>query len=415
MVSPVRIPRLVREIMGLVGLAILLFCAVLYDGHTLFPGLAAIPPVFATCLLLWPNPNRSDSPLFQRVLSLPPLVFLGKISYPLYLWHWPLTAFLNYWSFEPPEFPCRIGVLLLGLVLSILTYYFVEAPFRNRAFVPTQNGLLRFATVAGFLVFCAGNIMVYEASNKLDQPLQQTVVNTTSQRVERYLPSYSPGQTIDNMARFGNETATPEILVWGDSHAMAVLPAIESLCHLNNTTALAATRFLTPPIGGFRNDEEDTFNHLVLEFLEKSGIHTVILAGRWSSYLTNESEHSRLLETVDRLHELGIRVFFLKDVPNFSYHVPRIMSMNLTRKFEIHRLGVSLSDHEQANACYLELVPELAKRGVGILDPLPYFVRVENPDLLLPFDANGVFYRDADHLSVHGAMSIRDVFNPVFD
>jgi hypothetical protein len=306
-------------------------------------------------------------------------------------------------------------VLLLGLVLSILTYYFVEAPLRNRAFVPTQNGLLRFATVAGFLVFCAGNILVYEASNKLDQPLQQTVVNTTSQRVERYLPSYSPGQTIDNMARFGNETATPEILVWGDSHAMAVLPAIESLCHLNNTTALAATRFLTPPIGGFRNDEEDTFNHLVLEFLEKSGIHNVILAGRWSSYLTNESEHSRLLETVDRLHELGIRVFFLKDVPNFSYHVPRIMSMNLTRKFEIHRLGVSLSDHEQANACYLELVPELAKRGVGILDPLPYFVRVENPDLLLPFDANGVFYRDADHLSVHGAMSIRDVFNPVFD
>jgi hypothetical protein len=157
--------------------------------------------------------------------------------------------------------------------------------------------------------------MVYEASNKLDQPLQQTVVNTTSQRVERYLPSYSPGQTIDNMARFGNETATPEILVWGDSHAMAVLPAIESLCHLNNTTALAATRFLTPPIGGFRNDEEDTFNHLVLEFLEKSGIHTVILAGRWSSYLTNESEHSRLLETVDRPMNLASGSFSSRMFP----------------------------------------------------------------------------------------------------
>jgi peptidoglycan/LPS O-acetylase OafA/YrhL len=415
MASPVLLPRLVREIMGFFGLGILLFCAVLYDGHTLFPGWAAIPPVFATCLLLWPNPKGSVSPLFQRFLSLPPLAFLGKISYPLYLWHWPHTAFLNYWSFDPPEFPSRIGVLLLGLALSILTYYFVEAPFRNRAFVPTPNGLLRYATVAGLLVVCAGNIIVNEASKKLDQPLQQNLVHATTQRVERYLPNHSPGQTIDNMARFGDETETPEVLVWGDSHAMAVLPAIESLCQLNNTTALAATRFLTPPIGAFRQDDEDTFNQLVLEFLEKSRIHPVILASRWSSYLSNDSEHPRLLETVDRLHELGIRVFFLMDVPNFSYHVPRIMSMNLTRKFEIHRLGVSLSEHEQANACYLELVPELAKRGVGILDPLPYFVRDENPELLLPFDAKGVFYRDADHLSVHGAMSIRDVFNPVFD
>ena len=257
--------------------------------------------------------------------------------------------------------------------------------------------------------------MVNAAKDTLDAPLEQNLVATTSQRVDRYLPSYNRGEMIGDLKRFGDETADPEILVWGDSHAMAVLPAIESLCNLKNTTALAATRFLTPPIGGFRNYEEDTFNQLVLEFLETSRVHTVILAGRWSTYLVNELEHPRLLETVDRLHEKGIRVFFLKDVPNFPYHVPRIMSMNITRKFEIHRLGVSLAEHEQANPYYLELLPELLKRGVGILDPLPYFVRDENPDLLLPFDANGVFYRDGDHLSVYGALSIRDVFSPVFD
>lgn len=415
MFAPIALPRIVREIMGVLGFGILLFCAVLYDGHTLFPGLAAIPPVFATMLILWPNTEAQPPSLIQRVLSLPPLVFLGKISYPLYLWHWPFIAFLNYLSFDPPDLPSRIGALFLAVVFAILTYYFVETPFRNREFLPTKTGLFRFATVAGLLVVIGGGFLVNEASDKLDTPLEQNLVKTTSQRVDRYLPSYTPGETIGDLARFGDKSADPEILVWGDSHAMAVLPAIESLCNLNNTTALAATRFLTPPIGGFRNYEEDTFNQLVLEFLETSRVHTVILAGRWSTYLVNELEHPRLLETVDRLHEKGIRVFFLKDVPNFPYHVPRIMSMNITRKFEIHRLGVSLAEHEQANPYYLELLPELLKRGVGILDPVPYFVRDENPDLLLPFDANGVFYRDGDHLSVYGALSIRDVFSPVFD
>lgn len=415
MVTPFRLPRFVRETFGIAGLGTLLFCAVIYDGFTLFPGWAALPPVLATVLLLWPNPEGTRPSLIQSFLSLPPLVFLGKISYPLYLWHWPLTAFLNYWSFDPPELPARIGVLLLSVALAILTYYFVEAPFRNRAFLPTRKGLFRFATVAGILVVAGGSLLVDDARGKLDSPLEQNLVKATTQRVERYLPNHSAGQTIGTMARYGDENATPEILVWGDSHAMAVLPAIEALCHLNNTAALAATRYLTPPIGTYQHDEEDTFNQLVLEFLETNRVHTVILAGRWSSYLANESEHPRLLETVDRLHELGIRVFFLKDVPNFPYHVPRIMTMNTTRKFDIHRLGVSRSDHDQANAYYLGLLPELEKRGVGILDPVPYFVRDENPDLLLPFDTTGVFYRDGDHLSVHGALSIREVFSPVFD
>ena len=415
MVAPIRFPRLAREMFGIAGLGILLFCAVIYDGHTLFPGLAAIPPVLATVFLLWPKPEGSESTIIQKFLSVPPLVFLGKISYPLYLWHWPLTAFLNYWSFDPPELPARIAMVLLALVLAILTYYFVEAPFRNRDFLPTKTGLFRFATTAGLLLAGAGALMVSEAGDHLDPPLEQDIVKSTTQRVVRYLPSHDSGQEIGDIPRFGNESAIPEILIWGDSHAMAVLPAIEAHCNQNQTAALAATRFLTPPIVTFRTDEADTFNQLVLEFLKKSTIHTVVLAGRWSSYLANQSDHSALLDTVDRLHESGLRVFFLKDVPNFPYHVPRIMSMNTTRKFEIHRLGVSRSDHEHANAFYHSLLPELIKRGVGIIDPVPCFAHEEDPDLLLPFDTSGVFYRDGDHLSVYGAMSIREIFSPIFD
>jgi len=408
------LPRLVREVLGVTGLIILLWCGVNYDGQMAFPGWAAIPPVVATVLLLCPRKEEAGPTVIQQILAMPPLVFLGKISYPLYLWHWPLMAFLNYRSFEPASAEERLGVLALSLCLSIFTYFVVEIPFRSGLIFGQTGRFLRLAPIMGLLLLSAGWFLVEDAKGKMDGGLEWDIILATTRREEKYMPCHNPGQDIATMPKYGDENAQPKIVLWGDSHAMAVLPAIESLCESKGTAVLAATRFLTPPLKDFQSSE-DTFNQLVLEYLQTNTIHTVILGGHWSSYLDSETQQTSLLETVDTLQALGIRVAFLKDVPEFNYHVPRIMALNTTRKFDVNRLGVTRAHYKSANFYCEGVIPELEKRGVIILDPIRYFESDENRDLLLPFDETGVFYRDADHLSTHGAMTIKDIFAPVFE
>lgn len=409
------IPRILREVLSLVGFGMILFCSILYDQNTPFPGLAALVPVIGTILLLWTGEGIGQS-LVHRLLSLPWMVLIGRISYPLYLWHWPILALVNYSSFDPPSPMGRLGLLGLSFFLSLLTYYFLELPIRSRRLLPRPITFIGYSGAMGVVVLLAVVILSPYSGVGSDFSPDENGIKQTALRDEKYLPNVDGnGELEGNLKKYGAVGASPEILIWGDSHAMAVLPAIESLCDENNMSALAATRYLTPPLGNYPPDDETRFNNKVLEYLKIHPMRAVILAGRWNSYLTDGALQDQLLETVDQIQAMGIKVFFLKDVPHFSYHVPRIIALNTTRKFEIHRLGVSRIEYETMNPYYESIVPELDNRGVQILDPAPYFAQGEDHDLFLPFDANGIFYRDSDHLTTHGALAIKRVFSPVFE
>ncbi len=410
-----KVPRLVREILSLVGFGMLIFCSILYDKETPFPGLAALCPVIGTLLLLWTGDGLGKT-LVHRLLSLPWMAFIGRISYPLYLWHWPILALVSYSSFDPPSPIWRLGLLGLSFFLSLLTYYCLELPIRTRRILPRPKQFLSYSGSFAMVFLLAIAILSPVFGEGNDFSPDENGIKQTALREEKYLPNFEgSGDLEGHLQKYGAVGASPEILIWGDSHAMAVLPAIESLCDENNMSALAATRFLTPPLGNYPPDDQTRFNNKVLEYLKTHPMRSVILAGRWNSYLADGTLKDQLLETVDQIQSLGIKVFFLKDVPQFSYHVPRILALNTLRKFEIHRLGVSRLEYENMNPYFESIVTDLDSRGVRVLDPVPYFIQGQDPNLLLPFDANGIFYRDTDHLTTHGALAIKRVFAPVFE
>ncbi len=410
-----KVPRLVKEVLSLIGLGLILFCSILYDSNTPFPGLAALIPVIGTGLLLWTGGDLGQT-LVHKMLSLRPLVLIGQISYPLYLWHWPILAMVNYSSFDPPSPLGRLGLLVLSGFLSLLTYYGLELPIRTRRLLPRPGVFLGYSGAIGaFVLLVMVGTTTYQGGT-CDFSPDENRIQQTAKRDEKYLPNFEgSGELPGKLPKYGAEGVTPEILIWGDSHAMAVLPAIESLCDENKMSALAATRFLTPPLGNYPADDPSHFNNKVLEYLKTHPIRSVILAGRWNSYLMEDDLKDKLLETVDQVQAIGIKVFFLKDVPHFSYHVPRILALNTTRKFEIHRLGVSRIEYESMNPYFESIVSDLDNRGVRILDPIPYFVQGQDPDLFLPYDELGIFYRDSDHLTTHGALAIKGAFAPVFE
>lgn len=112
---------------SVLGLLMLLFGFFLIDKERKFPGGWALLPVLGTAFLILAGPNSIFN---QKVLSLPILVRIGLISFPLYLWHWPLLTFPLITEASPPSVQMRLALISLSIALAWVTYVFIEKPIR---------------------------------------------------------------------------------------------------------------------------------------------------------------------------------------------------------------------------------------------------------------------------------------------
>ena len=119
---------------------VLMLCAVLFLNETSnFPGLLAIMPALGTALFL-ATVGNAVGPI-NRVLSHPALVFLGKRSYSLYLWHWPVFSFIDYRWFQADGVARLAAKVIISSLAALLTYQFVETPARRLLNQPARRGL----------------------------------------------------------------------------------------------------------------------------------------------------------------------------------------------------------------------------------------------------------------------------------
>src|SRR5262249_5400727 len=133
-----------RTIFGTCGLAMIVWSIVVYSSQTTYPGVAALLPCLGTALLIYIG-QSGPSPV-GALLSLRGPVFVGLISYSLYLWHWPLIVFARYVSFEQLSLALRGVLVVAATTLAILSWRYLEMPIRRR-FVLTSRTTL-FAAAA---------------------------------------------------------------------------------------------------------------------------------------------------------------------------------------------------------------------------------------------------------------------------
>ena len=148
----------VAEAMSITGLAMIAWAVFEFTPGTPFPGLAALLPCLGAALIIY---SGAVVPTFvSRLLSARPAVFIGKISYSLYLWHWPLLVFAVYeWGVDVGMRE-RIGLIVLAVVLSILTWAFIEQPARKKSGQRTQR-LVLAAGLAAIAMCCATGFVAY--------------------------------------------------------------------------------------------------------------------------------------------------------------------------------------------------------------------------------------------------------------
>lgn len=117
----------VNNILSLSGITLLVLSMIFIDESMHFPGYIASLPVIGSILIIAAGP---DSIINRKILSFSPLVFVGLVSYPFYLWHWPLISFSRIIHGETPSIHVSLIVMFISFFLSVVTYYLIEKPLR---------------------------------------------------------------------------------------------------------------------------------------------------------------------------------------------------------------------------------------------------------------------------------------------
>ena len=311
------------------------------------------------------------------------------------------------------------------MIVGAINWKYVEIPFRNRRLLASRAQLL-MGTAVAFTALATSGIVLYCNEGFVNRLTpQERLLTTTSQMNQQYTRDLQSVDIPTNLTTLGKPGCRPELLVWGDSHAMAILPAINALCLENRVAAVAATRSSTLPAIGYAHRKQASegelvahYNKSVMEYITQRGIRVVVLVAKWSGYEDSECGelNNAVVKTAEARREHGVDVYFMRDVPEFGFNVPNALIHYWDSGVNRSCLGKMVSDHEMISRSEASLVDALRKLGVGILDPIPLLqVRSASVTKIFPGDSGGSYYHDRHHLSTYGAIAIKSLFQPLID
>jgi peptidoglycan/LPS O-acetylase OafA/YrhL len=349
-----------------------------------------------------------------RLLSAQPLVFIGKISYSLYLWHWPI---LLYYRDSGYETPLLAKAATIGTVAAV-SYFLIEKPTRRRPAILPFLALAFFAcsSIAAYLSLRQGNYDVSEydkviwAGPRYDVTPGQKPWDETMQRKMMGIHTIPrPSSDYDALGRggiimqYGSET--PAIMLLGDSHSLMWAPILDDIAHELNTTISFCGMDACPPV--FLKNHDQPKYHYNLKTLTyiKKWKPIVIISARWSFW------HGLNLEdTVERISKNNGNIILIQQPPELFFgdkNAPQHISL----------MGIEPKEGKHAfipagnNAAYSKGAAKIRTLS-AIHDNCEH---IEIADLFLNEDGNvkilsgkQVLYIDDDHLSFDGAILARE-------
>lgn len=339
-----------RHIFSVSG-ALLIVISVFFVKNTStrgYPGPWALFPVLAAVLLIVAG---KDGWFNRHVLSNRVLVWFGLISYPLYLWHWPLLSMARIVLRNEPPLWIRVAAFPVCILLAWLTTKFIENPLR---FGQSSN----FKTVALFsIMLCLGasGMLIFQNKGSLSTPppIIQTLENVV-QNDHKTNPAFSNGchQNIYNKYKecphWTSHSTKPTIAVWGDSHAAHLVAGFEKnfgdqfniLQRTGGSCPAILTELKTTVSLRLNIPSCLEKNGLILKEIIKVQPDYVILAGSWSSYFES---YKNIGITVEKLKKNGIQnIAIIGPVPIWKMKLP----MELIR---IYQKNTVLPDRIRAN------------------------------------------------------------------
>ena len=400
----ITLPRAWGEFVGWTGLGMLLYTFFFYSGATLFPGLNAVVPTLATVLLLYVG--KDERLWISKSLSVPVARFIGKISYSLYLWHWPLIVFYKLEFSPDPSSLERIGLIIASFVFAYVSWRYIEEPFRkltlpqHRTLIYTGGSLASLALlgIGGYFITTEGmekrysdeqlsyvEYLHYDASSFFRT--DQCFITSKAQEVDAF----------DEEECLNIDTQRPNVLIVGDSHAAQYHAALTKGFPNYSISQVSASG--CRPLINYKGEARCTslIKTTFEEYIKENKFDAVILAGRWE-----EGDITYVKPTVEAIAPYIKRVIVLGPIIEYSQALPRLLAKNIHQsdKIEAAQLynAIEELDHRmakgviQTGAEYFSVLKAICPEG----------------ECSMYTDEGVPMQFDSSHLTLEGAMELVD-------
>ncbi len=413
-----------RDAGSIIGLITVLasgyFCR---DGN--YPGFAALAPVTGTALIIAAG---SQSWASRYVLSLKPAVGIGLISYSLYLWHWPVLAIPRIITMQPPTAAVSTLAVLLSIALAILSYRFIELPFRKR---PANAAMTTLLAAQAVFVFALGLV----ALAKPGPTLPTWSLAADESRILRSVKAWDfPNMRwkpfkVEGVTFYARKSGLErEALFIGDSNVEQYAPRVDELISRDaqgHLSAVFASSPGGPPIPGVvraDNLASDRYVRTALRYAQQSKVDTVVIGALWHGFLGLNSEsyvysdkepwrgktlHSdngrhaldALSAVLTTLRDAGKKMYLILPLPTGDAFDPQMLFRRTAFSVEITSKGGAARTVLMADIApvWSALVRIANDAGAILVDP---FASLCSHDTCPAIDVDGeALYRDKNHLS----------------
>jgi len=405
--------RAVADAMSIAGAILIALSVALLDAKRGYPGLWALAPTVGTFLILLSGP---DGWFCRNVLSRSAFVGVGLVSYPLYLWHWPLLSFAYIaWSGMPPV-GVRLGLVVAAIVLATGTYAIVEKPIRfgtalRRYKIPALAAASLAIGAIGLVTFLHDG-----APGRFPSDVQALANFKYEYKTDARYPDcwLSKDQPFDGFAPFcaGDRAGRDLAVVWGDSHAARLYPGLKAA--LGDRIALAQfTRDSCLPALGIAYAVCQQSNAWVVGEIARLKPSVVILFASWTHYQLDwkapSASKTSLLATIDALRLAGVpKIVVIGSAPVWKGGLPKLAYKAWLDAKPFHvvpeyldggrDLGVAEAD--------VEMRRELATRDVVYFSMMDFFCNERGCLTHAPEGETRLVTWDSGHLTTDGAMLV---------
>ncbi|MCO4799660.1 MAG: acyltransferase, partial [Colwelliaceae bacterium] len=412
---------LVNHVLTFASLILLVLSAIIIDEKVPFPSLVALVPCLATALLIFTGlDNRSVT---YKILGSPLLVFVGKISYSLYLWHWPLVAYCKYVGVEF-TYVVQLSIAISSVVLAFLSWKYIEQPVRH---IKGQN-ITKFALALYVFPFVLVTVFYYIGKNYEFFPkrFDSTIIEMEASIKSK--PEYGRENchtsnveiTTNSKCFLGDITASKvDVILWGDSHANHFVGLMDELGKHSSIKIQDITMGNCPPLIDIyvnlpksRNNCIEKNNN-VLSFIQASKPKYVFIAASWGGYSEGtftdypsqksiDVMQNNLINTIEELQKMNIKVVIFKMLPRMKKDLSSC-STKMTRFPNLHKKNECEFDNDfKVNKLdeFYENINELTSYKVGFVDVSKFYCQNKRCNTWID---STPLYRDNNHLNMKGS------------
>jgi peptidoglycan/LPS O-acetylase OafA/YrhL len=383
--------------LGAIGLAV---GTLIFDENTAFPGINALLPVISTAVLIG---SISQWPRFFNDLSNNRISqWLGAISYPLYLWHWPALVLPSSALGRPLSINERMICIVVTILLAHWTSKYIEQPLRHRNIAGKKVFLFFVSTTlislgAGLAISSTATSIISIKGTDYKFDLVD-VMKKPSIYIDGCHVNY--GEPESGECTYGDINSKTTIVLYGDSHAAQWFPALEVLANERGFKLVSLTKSACPSVdvprddrGAFKAVDCDQWRVNSIARIQELAPTAVIMSN--FQYFTPPSEYpdrdkwwsdgqNRLLAS---LRGSSDHLIYINDTPHPSRDIPNCLAS---------RNSKSCDSTEKTP---IRIIPGFEK-----IDPTPWLCT----DICPAFLDGYVVYRDASHLTVDAALALKE-------